>query len=89
VSEYSDMHTYGLYFLELHTALIKLQLSSYKVDIIKHWLVLAMMLLAITCFIIQKPQIYYLHIASDIKYRYATTMVVSKVLNINLKSEEV
>jgi hypothetical protein len=46
VSEYSDMHTYGLYFLELHTALIKLKLSSYKVDIIKPWLVLAMMLLA-------------------------------------------
>ena len=30
-----------------------------------------------------------MHVTSDIKYRFATTLVVSKVLNANPKAEEV
>ncbi|OWF44880.1 inter-alpha-trypsin inhibitor heavy chain H4-like [Mizuhopecten yessoensis] len=35
-----------------------------------------------------KPKIYYLHIKSDIRYRFATTVVTSKVVNPDLKSHE-
>ncbi|XP_021364811.1 inter-alpha-trypsin inhibitor heavy chain H3-like [Mizuhopecten yessoensis] len=34
------------------------------------------------------PRIYYLHIKSDIRYRFATTVVTSKVVNPDLKSHE-
>ncbi|KAJ8297900.1 LOW QUALITY PROTEIN: hypothetical protein KUTeg_024431, partial [Tegillarca granosa] len=35
------------------------------------------------------PNIYYLHIKSDIKYRFATTLVTSKVVNPDIVSREV
>jgi hypothetical protein len=40
-------------------------------------------------FISQKPRIYYLHIKSDIRFRYATTLVTSKVANPANMSQEV
>lgn len=32
-------------------------------------------------FVFQNPKIYYLHVKSDIKFRFATTLVSSKVVN--------
>lgn len=40
-------------------------------------------------FFLQKPSIYYLHVTSDIRFRFATTLVTSKVANPANTSQEV
>ena len=40
-----------------------------------------MLLKCICLYIFQNPKIYYLHVKSDIKFRFATTLITSKVAN--------
>jgi hypothetical protein len=39
------------------------------------------LLKCICLYIFQNPKIYYLHVKSDIKFRFATTLITSKVAN--------
>lgn len=43
----------------------------------------------ISNFFLQKPSIYYLQVKSDIRFRFATTLVTSKVANPANTSQEV